>query len=157
MTIEERQLAHKAVTAEKLAEKIANELQVEKTQDLVKDIKTALSALVLLRGEEVLERKECGRTTKLIDGSRLVGNLDQIKDYLSSLQKEGYYAIYEFHDNVRGSTTIAYKLRKETDEEYYTRLIGAISPYLKKYEPQPEKSLWELMQEMYEWANGFKS
>lgn len=139
---------------EKLAEKIANELKIVKTQELVKDIKTALSALVLLKGKEVLERKECGKKSKEIDGSRLVGNLDKIKEFLSSLQKEGYYAIYEFYDNVRGSTTIAYKLRKETDEEYYNRLIGAIRPYLKKYEPQPEKSLWELMQEINEWANG---
>lgn len=138
---------------EKLAEKIANELRIAKTQELVKDIKTALSALVLLKGKEVLERRDA-RKEKIIDGSRLLGDIDDVVEYLSYLRKDGYHKIYETWDGDRGTIFKAIKIGKETDEEYYSRLIGAIRPYLKKYEPQPEKSLWELMQEINEWANG---
>lgn len=139
---------------EKVAEKIANELEIEKTQELVKDITTALSALVLLRGEEVLERRDA-RKEKIIDGSRLLGGIDDVVDYLSYLRKDGYHKIYETWDGDRGTIFKAIKIGKETDEEYYSRLIGVIRPYLKKYwKEEEEKSLWELMQEINEWANG---
>ena len=139
---------------EKLAEKIVTELEIVKTQELVKDIKTALSALVLLRSEEVLERRDA-RKEKIIDGSRLLGDIDDVVEYLSYLRKDGYHKIYETWDSDRGTTFKAIKIGMESDEEYYHRLYVAIKPYLKCKEEE-EKSLWELMKEMEKWVNGLK-